>query len=140
MLPISSRGFGGIVGPTVNGHEDFFNVFLHQGRGQHSLQGASRSFDGIQEAPTRMNQESKSDVGADTVFVIPVGPRCRPDFVADTIESVRFFAPRARIIVVDDTGREQSIELAEHSHVSVVKATRTWSLRKSVCKSFGRIQ
>jgi hypothetical protein len=44
-------------------------------------------------------------VGGDTVFVIPIGPDCQEDFVADTIESVRYFAPRGRIILVDDSRR-----------------------------------
>ena len=69
-----------------------------------------------------MSQESKSAVGADTVFVIPVGPRCRPDFVADTIDSIRFFAPMARIIVINDTGSELSIEFVRRYPVSVVEA------------------
>lgn len=45
------------------------------------------------------------DVGKDTVFVIPVGPNCQLEFVVDTIESICHFAPMARIIVVDDSGR-----------------------------------
>jgi hypothetical protein len=69
-----------------------------------------------------MNQQGQSTVGSDTVFVIPVGPRCQPDFVADTIESVRFFAPRARIIIVDDNGSELIIDLERRFRVSVVEA------------------
>jgi hypothetical protein len=69
-----------------------------------------------------MTQESHSTVGTDTVFVIPVGPKCRPDFIADTVESVRYFAPMARIILVDDTGGELSTNLIERYHVSVVEA------------------
>jgi hypothetical protein len=70
-----------------------------------------------------MNQESKSAVGADTVFVIPVGPKCRLDFVADTIESVRFFAPMARIVVVDDSGAGRGAEIERRYPVTVVTAT-----------------
>jgi hypothetical protein len=66
---------------------------------------------------------SHSTVGSETVFVIPVGPGCRPDFVFDTIESIRFFAPEARIIVVDDTGNDLGDELEDRYHVSVVRAT-----------------
>jgi hypothetical protein len=65
---------------------------------------------------------SRSTVGTETVFVIPVGPNCRPVFVFDTVESIRFFAPEARIIVVDDTGSDLGSELAERYYVSVVKA------------------
>jgi hypothetical protein len=70
-----------------------------------------------------MSQESKSGVGADTVVVIPVGPTCRLDFVADTIESVRFFAPKARIIIVDDSGAGRGVELERRYNVTVVAAT-----------------
>src|ERR1700691_5762528 len=70
-----------------------------------------------------MAPASGSVVGADTVFVIPVGPKCRPDFVGDTIESVRFFAPMARIIIVDDTGSGRGTELEQRYRVTVVRAT-----------------
>jgi hypothetical protein len=70
-----------------------------------------------------MAPASRSVVGADTVFVIPVGPKCRPDFVGDTIESVRFFAPMARIIIVDDTGSGRGTELEQRYRVTVVLAT-----------------
>lgn len=56
------------------------------------------------------------------MFVIPVGPKCRLDFVADTIESVRFFAPKARIVVVDDTGSGRGAELERRFQVTVVTA------------------
>jgi hypothetical protein len=61
-------------------------------------------------------------VGRDTVFVIPVGPVCRPEFVADTIESVRHYAPSARVILVDDSRRGLGVELGERYQVTVLEA------------------
>jgi hypothetical protein len=69
-----------------------------------------------------MNHESQSAVGANTVFVIPVGPACRVEFVGDTIDSIQFFAPRARIILVDDTCSAVGAELEQRYRVSLVKA------------------
>jgi hypothetical protein len=60
-----------------------------------------------------MSAEDSRGVGGDTVFVIPVGPNCQADFVSDTIESVRHFAPLARIVVVDDSRRALGAELGE---------------------------
>ena len=60
-----------------------------------------------------MSAEGSLDVGGDTAFVIPVGPNCQADFVSDTIESIRHFAPKARIIVVDDSRRALGAELGE---------------------------
>lgn len=51
-------------------------------------------------------------MGSDTVFVIPVGPNCREDFVADTLDSIVYFAPKARIIVVDDSQKGMGLELS----------------------------
>jgi hypothetical protein len=51
-------------------------------------------------------------VGGDTVFVIPVGPNCREDFVADTLDSIIYFAPSARIILVDDSQTGLGLQLA----------------------------
>ena len=65
---------------------------------------------------------SASSVGSDTVFVIPVGPHCRPEFVADTIDSIRFFAPAARIILIDDSLRGTAAELAAIYQLTVVEA------------------
>jgi hypothetical protein len=42
--------------------------------------------------------------------------------VIDTIESIHFFAPMARIIIVDDTRSSLGAELGEHYHVAVVPA------------------
>jgi hypothetical protein len=70
-----------------------------------------------------MNRESQSTVGSDTVFVIPVGPQCLPHFIFDTIESIRFFAPLARIIIVDDTRSDLGTELEQRYEVSLVKVT-----------------
>jgi hypothetical protein len=50
-----------------------------------------------------LDPNQRHGVGSDTVFVIPVGPNCREDFVADTLESIVYFAPKARIILVDDS-------------------------------------
>jgi hypothetical protein len=66
---------------------------------------------------------SHSTVGSETVFVMPVGPNCRADFVFDTVDSIRFFAPRARIIIVDDSRGDLGDEIEERYHVSIVKAT-----------------
>jgi hypothetical protein len=65
---------------------------------------------------------SPSRVGSDTVFVIPVGPNCRPEFVADTIDSIRFYAPVARIILVDDSLRDTAVELGERYGLTVLEA------------------
>lgn len=39
------------------------------------------------------------------VVVIPIGPNCRPEFVADTIASVDHFSPARRLLLLDDSGR-----------------------------------
>lgn len=44
-------------------------------------------------------------MGTDTVFLVPIGPNCQYNFVADTIDSILHFAPKARITVVDDSRR-----------------------------------
>jgi hypothetical protein len=62
------------------------------------------------------------NVGKDTVFVIPVGPKCQIDFVADTIESIQFYAPMSRIVVVDDSQRGIGIELADRFQLTNVEA------------------
>jgi hypothetical protein len=69
-----------------------------------------------------MDPRSASGVGSDTVFVIPVGPHCRPEFVADTIDSIRHFAPMARIILIDDSRRGTAVELAERYRLTVLDA------------------
>jgi len=66
---------------------------------------------------------SQQDVGNDTVFVIPIGPKCQPDFVADTIESIRYFAPMARIIIVDDSTRGLGVELAKRYQLTTLDAS-----------------
>jgi hypothetical protein len=35
--------------------------------------------------------------------VVPIGPNCRPDFVRDTLDSVDFFCPDRRLVLVDDS-------------------------------------
>ena len=62
----------------------------------------------------------RRDVGQDSVFVIPVGPECRYQFVVDTIESMRYFAPKARIIVVDDSLRDMGSDLSKAYPITVV--------------------
>jgi hypothetical protein len=71
-----------------------------------------------------IDPDTRSDeqVGRDTVFVIPLGPKCRPDYVADTIESARFFAPRARIILVDDSRSGLGGELAKRYLLTSIEA------------------
>ncbi len=69
-----------------------------------------------------IDPEKRRNVGADSVFVIPVGPKCRPDFVTDTIDSIRYFAPTARIILVDDSRRGLGIKLGERYQLTVVEA------------------
>jgi hypothetical protein len=66
--------------------------------------------------------EIPHDVGHDTVFVVPVGPNCQTDFVVDTLESIRYFAPDARIVVVDDSRRVLGDELRERYGLTVVGA------------------
>jgi hypothetical protein len=41
-----------------------------------------------------------------------VGPNCREDFVADTLDSIVYFAPNARIIIVDDSQKGLGLELS----------------------------
>lgn len=63
-----------------------------------------------------------TDVGSDSVFVIPVGPKCQTYFVSDTIESIRHYAPKARIVVVDDSRRGLGAELAERYNLTSLKS------------------
>lgn len=62
------------------------------------------------------------EVGGDSAFVIPVGPNCRPNFVNDTIESIRHFAPRARIIIVDDSRTGLGRELEQRYGLTALEA------------------
>jgi hypothetical protein len=62
------------------------------------------------------------NTGSGTVIVIPVGPNCWPAFVADTIDSICYFAPRARIIIVDDSLRGLGRELSHRYAITVVEA------------------
>jgi Glycosyl transferase family 2 len=66
-----------------------------------------------------MTAENGPSIGADSVFVIPVGPFCRTEYVGDTIESIRHFAPDARVILVDDSRRGLGAELAERYQLTV---------------------
>jgi hypothetical protein len=63
--------------------------------------------------------DDPANVGRDSVFVIPVGPYCRAEFVADTIESIQHFAPKARVILVDDSRSGLGVQLAERYQLSV---------------------
>ena len=63
--------------------------------------------------------EDRANVGGNSVFVIPVGPYCRAEFVADTIESVQHFAPKARVILVDDSRSGLGVQLAERYQLTV---------------------
>jgi hypothetical protein len=63
--------------------------------------------------------DDRANVGADSVFVIPVGPHCRAEFVADTIESIQHFAPKARVILVDDSRSGLGVQLAERYQLTV---------------------
>jgi len=69
-----------------------------------------------------LDPASGGSVGSDTVFVIPVGPYCRPEFVADTLESITHFAPTARIIIVDDSQRELGLDLAKTFQLTVTSS------------------
>lgn len=69
-----------------------------------------------------MNAESPHKIGSNTVFVIPIGPECQPDFVADTIDSIHHFAPWARIIAIDDSRRGLGTELSERYQLTVLEA------------------
>ena len=66
-----------------------------------------------------MTAENTSSIGANSVFVIPVGPFCRTEYVADTIESIQHFAPSARVILVDDSRRGLGAQLAERYELTV---------------------
>jgi hypothetical protein len=70
----------------------------------------------------RVAPEDRSNVGTDSVFVIPIGPNCQQSFVADTIESIRFFSPKSRVIVVDDSGRRMGAELSSGCQLTVLDA------------------
>ncbi len=63
-----------------------------------------------------------ADTGSDTVFVIPVGPNCQEDFVADTVDSILYFAPRSRVILVDDSQRELGATLEQRYELTTLKA------------------
>jgi len=65
---------------------------------------------------------SNRSVGSETVFVVPVGPKCQPEFVSDTIDSIRYYAPAARIIVIDDSLRGMGVALAGHHPLTVLDA------------------
>ena len=46
--------------------------------------------------------------------VIPVGPNCKPEFVTDTLESIRAYTPKAtRVIIVDDSGKGTAAQVAD---------------------------
>jgi hypothetical protein len=66
--------------------------------------------------------KERLDTGSHTVVVIPVGPNCRGEFVADTLDSVRFYAPAAKIILIDDSQRATAFELAKLYDVTVLEA------------------
>lgn len=66
-----------------------------------------------------MIRKHNANVGGDTVFVVPVGPFCRAEFVADTIESIQHFVPRARVILVDDSRRDLCVQLAEQFELTI---------------------
>jgi len=72
-----------------------------------------------------LDPQHAATVGAKTVVVMPVGPKCQLDFVADTIESIRYYAPLARIIVVDDSLRGMGVELANRYPLTVLGARAT---------------
>jgi hypothetical protein len=62
------------------------------------------------------------ETGGESVFVIPVGPKCRPDFVSDTIDSINYFAPRARIIIIDDSRSGLGQELEQRHRLTSLEA------------------
>jgi hypothetical protein len=66
--------------------------------------------------------ELRGNVGSDPVFVIPIGPNCQSLLIADSIESIRFFSPKARIILVDDSGRRLGTELGDRFQATVREA------------------
>jgi hypothetical protein len=68
------------------------------------------------------NDDGYRNVGNDTVFVIPIGPNCQFEFVADTIESIQFYAPKSRIILVDDSQRGIGVELGNEYQLTNVEA------------------
>lgn len=46
------------------------------------------------------------------VAVIPIGPSCLPEFVADTVDSIRAFTPaETRLILVDDSGKGTAAQI-----------------------------
>jgi hypothetical protein len=69
-----------------------------------------------------VDPEAPREIGNDAVFVIPIGPTCKLDFVADTIDSIRYYAPMARIIIVDDSRSGLGIELGERYPLTSLEA------------------
>lgn len=61
------------------------------------------------------------------VVVIPVGPQCKVEFVADTIDSVLCFTTKERrIILMDDSSKDTGQRVRErHADVTVLKSPRT---------------
>lgn len=72
--------------------------------------------------PMSSDDEARARVGGASVFVIPVGPMCQPEFVADTIDSILYFAPLSRVILVDDSQRGLAAELGQRYQLSVIEA------------------
>lgn len=62
------------------------------------------------------------EVGSDTVFVVPVGPDCREEYVTDTLDSIYHFAPKSRVIVVDDSRRGIGAVLEERYGLTALEA------------------
>lgn len=61
------------------------------------------------------------------VVVIPVGPKCNVEFIADTIDSVLSFTTRERrIILMDDSSKDTGQRVRErHPDLTVLKSPRT---------------
>jgi len=55
------------------------------------------------------------------VVVVPIGPRCQPTFVADTLESVdRYSVAGRRLLLLDNSGRGTAREFADRPRTEVL--------------------
>jgi hypothetical protein len=55
------------------------------------------------------------------VVVLPIGPRCQPEFVADTLESVDCYSvPDRRLLLLDNSGRGTAQKFADRPRTEVL--------------------
>ncbi len=55
------------------------------------------------------------------VVVVPIGPHCEPQFVADTLDSVDYYSvPERRLLLLDNSGRDSGREFIGRPRTEVV--------------------